>query len=118
MVSKAFSKSMDSIAEILDIAIRRSEGIAGFKFTSKELKLSQYADDMQILLDGSENSIRNIVKLLDSYTEISGLKVNYNKSELAPLGKSRMEIYTHSECFNNPTFLFILGGLWSHISLK
>ena len=51
---------------------------------------------MQILLDGSENSIRNIVKLLDSYTEISGLKVNYNKSELAPLGKSRMEIYTHS----------------------
>jgi hypothetical protein len=51
---------------------------------------------MQILLDGSENSIRNIVKLLDSYTEISGLKLNYNRSELAPLRKSRMEIYTHS----------------------
>jgi hypothetical protein len=40
--------------------------------------------------------LENVVKLLDSYTEISGLKVNYNKSELVPLGKSRMEIYTHS----------------------
>ena len=80
----------------MGIAIRRSEDIKGFKFKSKELKLSQCADDTKILLDGSENSIRNVVKLLDSYTEISGLKVNYNKSELAPLGKSRMEIYTRS----------------------
>jgi hypothetical protein len=40
--------------------------------------------------------LENVVKLLDSYAEISGLKVNYNKSELVPLGKSRMEIYTHN----------------------
>lgn len=68
----------------------------GFKIKSKELKLSHYADDRQILLDGSENSIRNVVKLLDSYTEISGLKVSYEKPALAPLGKSRMEMYTHN----------------------
>ena len=34
-----------------------------------------------------EVNIRNVVKLLDNYTEISGLRVNY-KSELALLGKS------------------------------
>jgi hypothetical protein len=68
----------------------------GLKFKSKELKLSQYANDAQIVLGGSANLIRNVVKLLDSDTAIGGLKLNYNRSELAPLGKSKMEICTHS----------------------
>jgi hypothetical protein len=41
-------------------------------------------------------SVRNTVNLLNNFTKISGLKVNNNKSELAPLGRSRMEIYTHN----------------------
>jgi hypothetical protein len=68
----------------------------GLKFKSKELKLSQYAINAQIVLGGSANLIRNVVKLLDSDTAIGGLKLNYNRSELAPLGKSKMEICTHS----------------------
>ena len=60
------------------------------------MKLSQFANDAQIVLGGSENLIRNVVKLLDSDTVIGGLKLNYNRSELAPLGKSKMEICTHS----------------------
>ena len=81
------------------------------------MKLSKYANDAQIVLDGSANIIRNVVKLLDSDTEIGGLKLNYkgnnkitelrtilqresqnsyNRSELAPLGKSKMEICSHS----------------------
>ena len=64
---------------------------------SKELKLFQYGSDGQIALDGSANLIRNVVKLLDSDTAIGGLKLNYNRSELAPLGKSKMEeMCTHS----------------------
>ena len=34
--------------------------------------------------------------MLDNFSQISGLKVNYSKSELALLGRSRMEIYTHN----------------------
>jgi hypothetical protein len=83
-------------AEILAISIRRSDEIKGFKFKTKELKLCQYADDTQILLDGSEKSVRNTVKLLENFSQISGLKVSYSKSELTPLGRSRMEIYTHN----------------------
>ena len=83
-------------AEILEITIRQSKDIKGFCYKRKEIKLSQYADDTQILLDGSEKSVRNTVNLLNNFTKISGLKVNYNKSELAPLGRSRMEIYTHN----------------------
>jgi hypothetical protein len=44
-----------------------------------------------MLIDGSEKSVCNTVNLLNNFTKISGLKVNYNKSELAPLGPSRME---------------------------
>ena len=76
--------------------IEQGQDIKGFCYKTKEIKLSQYADDTQILLDGSEKSIRNTVNLLNNFTKISGLKVNYNKSELAPLGRSRMEIYTHN----------------------
>jgi hypothetical protein len=83
-------------AEILGIAIRQSKYIKGFCYKRKEIKLSQYADDTQILLDGSEILVRNTVNLLNNFTKISGLEVNYNKSELAPLGRSRMEIYTHN----------------------
>jgi hypothetical protein len=56
-----------------------------------------FLDDTHILLDGCEKSVRNAVNLLNNFTKISGLKVNYNKSELMPLGRSRMEIYTHGE---------------------
>jgi hypothetical protein len=69
----------------------RNQDIKGFCYKRKEIKLSQYADDTQILLDGSEILVRNTVNLLNNFTKISGLKVNYNKSELAPLGRSRME---------------------------
>jgi hypothetical protein len=36
-----------------------TEDIRGLKFKSKELKLSQYANDAQIVLGGSGNLIRN-----------------------------------------------------------
>ena len=43
-----------------------------------------------------EKSVCNTVNLLNNFTKISGLKGNYNKSELMPLGRSRMEIYTRN----------------------
>ena len=42
-------------AEILGIAIRRADDVKGFKYKNAESKLSQYADDTQIIIDGSEN---------------------------------------------------------------
>ena len=81
----------------MGIANKRPEDIRGLKFKSKELKLFQYGNDGQIALDGSANLIRNVVKLLNSDIAIGGIKLNYNRSELAPLGKSKMEeICTHS----------------------
>ena len=55
-------------SDILAISIRRSDEIKGFKFKTKELKLCQYADDTHILLDGSEQSVRSTVKLLEIWS--------------------------------------------------
>jgi hypothetical protein len=77
-------------AEILGIAIRRSDDAKGFKYKNAESKLSQYADDIQIIIDGSENSIKTSINILNEFSKISGLKVNLNKSELIPPGHSKV----------------------------
>jgi hypothetical protein len=43
-------------AEILDIVIRHSDDINGFKYKNAEYKLSQYAYEIQIIIDGSEKT--------------------------------------------------------------
>ena len=40
-----------------------------------------YADDTTLILDGTDISAKHSLGLLDSFAEISGLKVNYEKTE-------------------------------------
>ena len=46
-----------------------------------ECKISQYTDDTTFILDGSQSSFSRSLYLLDSFGLISGLKVNYAKTE-------------------------------------
>ena len=57
-------------AKILGIAIRRSDDVKGFKYKNAESKLSQYADDTQIIIDGSENSIKTSINILNEFSKI------------------------------------------------
>ena len=53
--------------EILGKMIRNNNDIYGIIIDNKEYKISQYADDTQLFLNGSENSQRNtrhITKIL------------------------------------------------------
>ena len=61
-------------AEILALKIRKDPGVSGFKIGNWEHKLHMYADDLTAYLDGSERSLRNLIGILDSFQEISGLK--------------------------------------------
>jgi hypothetical protein len=84
-------------AEILDIVIRHSDGVNGFKYKNTESKLSQCADEIQIIIDGSEKTpLKLLLIYFYEFSKISGLKVNLNKSELIPLGHSKIEIYAHN----------------------
>ena len=51
-----------------------------------EYKVLQYADDTTIILDGTESSLRATLKLLDVFYDISGLKINIDKTSAIWIG--------------------------------
>ena len=61
----------------------------GILVKNEECKISQYADDSALILDGNILSFEHALKLLDEFTYISGLKVNYDKSEALWIGSQR-----------------------------
>ena len=73
-------------AEVLGNAVRKDKEVRGIKIGTTECKLSQYADDTTMILDGSEHSFCRTLLLLDNFAYISGLKVNYEKTEGLGIG--------------------------------
>ena len=73
-------------AEVLVNAVRNNENIRGINIANVECKLSQYADDTTMFLDGSELSLLRTLLLLDNFTISSGLKINYEKTEALWVG--------------------------------
>ena len=65
--------------EVLAKAIRENKSIKGIFVNSREIKLSQYADDTTLLLDGTKESLSASFKMLDDFYEVSGLKLNDKK---------------------------------------
>ena len=73
-------------AEVLANAVRKDENIRGINIGNVECKLSQYADDTTMILDGSELSLSRTLLLLDNFAISSGLKINYEKTEALWMG--------------------------------
>ena len=73
-------------AEILGKMIRNNKDIKGIHINNKEFKLSQYADDTQLLLDGSEISLKEALRTLKQYYIMSGLKINVDKTRALWIG--------------------------------
>jgi hypothetical protein len=46
----------------------------------------QYADDTMIMIENDNNSINNLKFLLICFELLSGLKINYHKSEVIVMG--------------------------------
>ena len=63
-------------AEILGILVKKSMEIKGIKIDDTEYRLSLYADDTSLILDGSPASLDASLRLLQFYAEISRLKIN------------------------------------------
>ena len=70
-------------AEVLANAVRKDQNIRGINIANVECKLSQYADDTTMILDGSELSLLRTFLLLDNFAISSGLKINYEKNRSA-----------------------------------
>ena len=73
-------------AEVLSNMIRIEKSIKGININNILYNLSQYADDTQIFLDGSEASLRATLGILDKFYKMSGLKINKDKTKAIWIG--------------------------------
>ena len=67
-------------AEILGKMVRENKIITGIKINGKEFRLIQYADDTQLFLDGTEQSLKGTLNVLKIFYLMSGLKINVEKT--------------------------------------
>ena len=73
-------------AEILGILIRHNTQIEGINIAGKEYRISQYANDANLTIKASEACLQEVIEVFEWFERISGLKVNYDKSEIMPIG--------------------------------
>ena len=73
-------------AELMSIAIRCNENIRGISIGDSEIKITQFADDTTLIMDGSESSISNAINVIDNFSAISGLKLHVCKSNFMKIG--------------------------------
>ena len=76
-------------AEILSLKIKNDNEIKGIKIGQKEIKLSQFADDTTIILNGTEKSFSYALSDLSKYGEISGLNMNLSKTQVIWIGSKK-----------------------------
>ena len=67
-------------------AFRKNARVMGIVINGKEIKLSQYADDTTLVLNGSEESLKESPKLLDTFGKASDLRLNCSKTEALWIG--------------------------------
>ena len=65
--------------------LRKNKNVKGISINRKDF-LSQYADDTQIFLDGTEKSLQQTLRVLDNLYVISGLKINIEKTKAIWIG--------------------------------
>ena len=64
--------------EVLAEKIRNTKDIKGIFVNQNEIRISQYADDTTLILDGSKKSLTLSSQVLERFRAISGLKLNNN----------------------------------------
>uniref|UniRef100_A0A453BV09 Reverse transcriptase domain-containing protein n=2 Tax=Aegilops tauschii subsp. strangulata TaxID=200361 RepID=A0A453BV09_AEGTS len=85
-----FNLAADALAGILDKAQRAShlKGVVGHLIPGDGVTHLQYADDTMIMVEGSDLDIVNLKFVLLCFEAMSGLKINFDKSEVVVLGYS------------------------------
>ena len=66
-------------AQILTLMINGNENIKGIIIDDKEFKLTHFADDITLILDGNIESLQASLNTLEIHRSISGLKINFEK---------------------------------------
>jgi hypothetical protein len=68
------------VLEVLNRAIRQQKEIKGIQNGKEKVKISLFADDMIVCISDPKNSTRELLNLINSFSEVAGQKINSNKS--------------------------------------
>lgn len=84
-------------AEILSLMLKKNKDMKGIKIGETEYRLSQFADDTTIILDGTERSFVEAINILRLFANISGLKINNSKTRAVWIGSRKFcgETFNH-----------------------
>ena len=77
------------VVEILSLIIENDTSIKGITIGSQTYKLTQFADDTTILLDGNTSSLGAALNILEVFGSLSGLIVNAEKTKMVWIGSKR-----------------------------
>ncbi|KAL6093658.1 hypothetical protein STEG23_011038 [Scotinomys teguina] len=68
------------VLEVLARAIRQQKEIKGIQIGKEEVKISLFADDMIVYLSDPQNSTKELLQLINTFSNVAGYKVNSKKS--------------------------------------
>lgn len=97
-----FIIALEPLAE----AIRLNQSIRGVTMGGRENKMLIFADDILVLMSDPHSSVPSILDLVRSFSDISGYKINWTKSEVMPLSK-----YCYRSNFQNWKFQWMPKNL-------
>ena len=113
------------VADMLAVLVSRARDNDQIKgvvphLIDEGLSILQYADDTIIFLENDLEQAKNLKLLLCAFEELSGLKINFHKSELFCLGQAKANVteYIHLFGCREGSFPFkYLGIPMSHQKL-
>ena len=76
-------------SQILNYLINEKSEIKGIKVHNTELKMTQFADDTTLFLDGSTNSLLAALNTIELFGTLSGLKMNTSKTKVVWIGRKK-----------------------------
>ena len=107
-------------AEILSLMIKENKDIKGITVGNVEHKISQFADDTQLMNKGDRESFEATFDTVDTFGKVSGLMTNTEKTQAVWLGSkkhSTIKYMPHLKIHWNPDKFKILG-VWFTASLR
>ncbi|KAK7815479.1 hypothetical protein U0070_005591 [Myodes glareolus] len=68
------------VLEVLAIAIRQHKEIKGIQIGKKEVKLSLFADDKIVYISDPKSSTKELLQMINTFSDVAGYKINSKKS--------------------------------------
>lgn len=99
-----FNIAADILAKMINLA-QENEIITGLvpEYIPKGIVILQYADDTILCLPDDEDVAIKTKVLLYHFESMSGLKINFNKSEIVMVSENDQKALHYSEIFNCAT---------------